>query len=81
MASESLRGKERRHHSCEFLSGLQESPWRPQVFSLVEAYWIARLANSAGITAFSAPLMMLVFWAFSPSFGDMLPGTVWEMLG
>src|ERR1700730_10215357 len=44
MASESLRGKERKHHSCEFLSGLQASPWRPQIFGLVEAHRIAQLA-------------------------------------
>ena len=44
MASESLRGKERRHHSCELLSGLQVPPMETQIFGLVEAYGIARLA-------------------------------------
>src|ERR1700732_3522065 len=45
MASEGLRGKERKHHSCEFVSGLQVSPWRPQIFGLVEAHRAARLAT------------------------------------
>ncbi len=49
MASESLRGKERKHHSCEFLSGLQVSPWRPQIRGPVEANGITTIAATVAV--------------------------------
>src|SRR4029077_2500050 len=72
MASESLRGKERKHHSCEFLSGLQESPWRPQIFDLVEAHRAARLATRFDRTTIG-PAQRIFEPFLPPKFGDMLP--------
>jgi hypothetical protein len=72
MASEGLRGKERKHHSCEFVSGLQVSPWRPQIFGLVEAHRAARLATHFDrITTGPAQRIFEPF--LPPKFGDMLP--------
>jgi hypothetical protein len=64
MASEGIRGKGRKHHWCEFPTGFQKSPWRPQIFGLVEAHWIARLASQFDRDCtFSSAAGNAGFWA------------------
>src|SRR5712692_10615387 len=49
MASESLRGKERKPDSCEFRAGLQGSPWRPQIRGPFEANRITTIAATVAV--------------------------------